>query len=100
MKQKKTAKTYKCGRHGKKIFKYLNGVILPRTSAIMVYSKILTGFPSLLDGLLIDKNIITSTAVSTTPAQRGSVGNSRHKPIADPSNSARSVAMIATSAKT
>ena len=66
----------------------------------MVYSKILTGFPSLVDGLLIDKNTITSTAVRTTPTQRGSVGNSKHKPIADPNNSARSVAMIATSAKT
>jgi hypothetical protein len=78
----------------------MNSVILPRTNAIMVYSKILTGRPSLVEGLLMDRNTITSAAVRTTPAQRGSVGNSKHKPIADPNNSARSVAMIATSAKT
>ena len=39
----------------------------------------------------------TSKEVRRTPAQRGSLGNKRLRAIADPSSSARSVLIMATS---
>jgi hypothetical protein len=70
------------------------------TSPMIVNSNILTGRPWPREGPVKNKNIKTSAAVSTTPAQRGSLGIKRQNPMAEPSNSARSVEMMAISDKT
>lgn len=65
---------------------------------MMSASKIFIGLlPSLWNRT---KTNNTSTDVMMTPAHSGKLGNKRHKPMADPSNSARSVAIIAISQTT
>jgi hypothetical protein len=61
-------------------------------------SKLLTGL--LRKGSLRSNKKSTSVAVSRTAVQSGMLGNSRTMAIADPSNSARSVLIIATSDRT
>lgn len=61
-------------------------------------SNIRTGLPR--RGSPNPRMINTSKAVNSTPCQSSSFGKSIHRAMADPSNSARSVAMIATSDKT
>lgn len=52
------------------------------------------------DGSPMSRNIKTSAAVTRTAAHNGSEGNRRQRPMADPSSSAKSVQMIATSQST
>ena len=63
--------------------------------AAMAISNALTGFPP--RGSLRAKRTSTSEAVMRTPAHKGSFGKRRQRAIADPSSSARSVAMMAIS---
>jgi len=61
-------------------------------------SNILTGFPR--RGSPIPRMMMTSKAVIKTPCQSSSLGKSMQSAIADPRSSARSVAIMAISART
>lgn len=63
----------------------------------MISSNILTGFPR--SGSPKKKTTNTSNAVISTPCHNSNLGKSMHKAMADPNSSARSVAMMAISAK-
>lgn len=66
----------------------------------MTNSKTLTGRPLPREGSAKARNMSTSAAVKTTPAQSGNFGKMRQSPIAEPRSSARSVDMIAISEST
>lgn len=68
------------------------------TNTAMSNSKRRTGRPP--NGLPRARSNNTSEAVRRTPAHRGRRGNNRQSAMADPSNSARSVLMIAISERT
>ena len=70
---------------------------LGHTSAMTVYSNTLTGRPWPREGSPSIKNIKTSEAVINTATQSGRAGNNRHRPIAEPRSSARSVLTMAIS---
>ena len=63
-----------------------------------MYSNNLTGLD--LSGLSNARTNMTSEAVSKTPAQSGSDGNRSTRAMAEPSISAKSVLMMATSEST
>lgn len=71
-----------------------------RTRSMMMNSKALAGFPRFAVGSERRRKTNTSSAVMTTPAHNGRDGMRRQNPIAEPNSSARSVEMIAISART
>lgn len=68
------------------------------TMAAMRNSNILAGFPR--NGSPRARIKRTSAVVRRTPCHSSSLGKSKHKAIAEPINSARSVAIMAISART
>jgi hypothetical protein len=70
---------------------------MPTMQAIRI-SNIFTGLPR--RGSPIARRTMTSKAVINTPCQSSSFGKSKQSAIADPRSSARSVAIMATSART
>ena len=68
------------------------------TIAAITNSNTLAGLPP--SGSFNAKNTRTSEAVMSTPAHSGNEGKSRHRAIPEPRSSARSVATMASSART
>ena len=67
------------------------------TIAAISNSKILTGRPR--NGSPMPRIRITSNAVMRTPCHNSNLGKSKQRAMAEPNSSAKSVAMIATSAR-
>jgi len=74
-------------------------MVVVQANEIITNSKNRTGRP-VREGSPMIRKTKTSTPVRSTADHRGSFGKRRERPIAEPSNSARSVLMMATSQST